>query len=69
VITMGTTSPTRIGLPFHARKAPSGSCTTLPPTCSASVNGKLQLDGPGEGWVTSRVEGSAPFTWHWPPRA
>jgi hypothetical protein len=34
-----------------------------------SCNLRVFLDGPGDIWVTSRVEGTGPGTWRWPPRA
>lgn len=36
---------------------------------SAGVNGQVFLDGNDSLWVTSRKEGTAPGTWHWPERA
>lgn len=30
------------------------------------VNLKVQLDGPGEMWVTSALKGDAPYQWEWP---
>lgn len=35
----------------------------------AAVNGQAFLDGNDVLWVTSRLEGTAPGTWSWPPRS
>lgn len=35
---------------------------------STTVNLKVFLDGADDLWVTSRLEGERPGTWHWPAR-
>jgi len=35
---------------------------------STTANLVVQLDGVGQYWVTSRVEGDEPGQWSWPPR-
>ncbi|MGW4403445.1 hypothetical protein ACWEJ6_05415 [Nonomuraea sp. NPDC004702] len=36
---------------------------------TAHANLQVHLDGNDTYWVTSRIEGGQPGTWHWPPRA
>lgn len=35
---------------------------------TSCVNLKVLLDGHGDYWATSRVEGDGPGQWFWPPR-
>lgn len=36
---------------------------------STACNLQVLLDGADGAWVTSRIEGTGPGTWSWPPRA
>ncbi|MEU5863527.1 hypothetical protein ABZ815_20320 [Nonomuraea sp. NPDC047529] len=36
---------------------------------TAHANLQVHLDGNDTYWVTSRIEGDQPGTWHWPPHA
>lgn len=38
-------------------------------TEAGTANLKVDLDGYGEYWATSRIEGTEPCTWAWPARA
>ncbi|GAA4681337.1 hypothetical protein [Phytohabitans rumicis] len=54
--------------PVHAGQVLPAEVVAVFDAGAGTANLKVKLDGYGEHWATSRVEGTTPGTWAWPPR-